>query len=71
MTGQPDNLGILKHLAEEHSLDYEEIAAFTEYSLDSVRSWYCKPDSDRYRPVPDRALSLLRANLKEKKSVRI
>ena len=62
------NLAKLRTIADAHSLDQEEIAALTEYSIDSVRGWF---GSERYRPVPDRAMSLLRANLKDKKGVSI
>lgn len=65
------NLAKLRTIADAHSLDQEEIAALTEYSIDSVRGWFCRTGSERYRPVPDRAMSLLRANLKDKKGVSI
>lgn len=64
-----DNFTALKRLSEEHTLSHEELVSFTEYSSDSVRAWFCKPGTERHRPVPDRALSLLRANLREKKGV--
>lgn len=59
----------LLELAKEHRLSPEDLAEYTEYSISSVEAWLM-PDrtSARARPVPSRALSLLKAKLEAAKA---
>ena len=66
---QDDYRAELMDLAKEHQLNPEELATLTEYSRLSVDAWLM-PDrtSDRARPVPGRAVSLLKAKIEAAKA---
>ena len=66
---QEDYRAELMDLAKEHQLNPEELATLTEYSRSSVDAWLM-PDrtSDRARPVPGRAVSLLKAKIEAAKA---
>lgn len=59
----------LLQIAQEHDLKPEELAALTEYSCSTVQAWLM-PDrsSERARPVPGRAVSLLKAKIEAAKA---
>lgn len=54
----------LMELAQEHQLKPEDLSILTEYSRSTVDAWLM-PDrqSVRARPVPGRAVSLLKAKI--------
>lgn len=56
-------------LTAEHRLSPEQLALLTEYSKSTVEAWLM-PDrtSARARPVPQRALSLLKAKIEAAKA---
>lgn len=59
----------LMAIAEEHQLKPEEIASLTEYSRSTVDAWLM-PDREsvRARPVPSRAISLMKAKIEAAKA---
>ena len=59
----------LLELMATYDLSPDEVAQYTEYSLSTVQAWLM-PDrtSARARPVPPRAISLLKAKIEAAKA---
>lgn len=45
---------------------HREIAELTGYSIESVQGWSSKKESPRWRPIPPRAMEMVRLKLKMK-----
>jgi hypothetical protein len=55
----PARLELMQQVMDEYRLTKRELAAKLDYSPDYVYGWFVTPDSDRFRPVHDRALKSL------------
>jgi len=62
MTGS-NNLDFVKQLKIENSYTYKQLSDLTEYSEEYVRAWFAKEDSTKYRPVPDRAITIAKLKM--------
>ena len=58
-----DNLRFIKTVRDHRRLTNQEVAELTEYSLGSVQAWFARPGGKRNRPVPDRAVKILKLKL--------
>ena len=58
-----DNLDYVKSQKLSRGLTHVNIAELTEYGADSVASWFASPASERFRGIPNRAVSLMKAKL--------
>lgn len=59
---QPQRLKFLRYLRDEARYTNEDIATASGYGLDTVKAWFSDSPS-RQRPIKDRALKLIMANL--------
>lgn len=59
-----DNNVELKKLIQSYGLTLDDVSAYTDYSLDMVKAWVSNADSARYRVMQDRALRLLKYEIK-------
>ena len=57
------NLDFLKQIKIENSYTYKQLSDLTEYSEEYVRSWFAKQDSTKFRPVPDRAITIVKLKM--------
>ena len=60
------NFAFVDRMRREYDLSYKELADLTAYSEESVRAWFADHDSSKFRPVPDRAVTILRLQLEGK-----
>ena len=61
-----DNNIELKKIMKTYGLTMEDVNAYTDYSLDMVKAWCSKPDSQRYRVMQNRALRLLQYEIESR-----
>lgn len=56
----------LMSLIQLHGLSPSEVSTLTEYSMSSVEAWLMQDrESARARPVPERAISLMKLKLEK------
>ncbi len=60
-----ENLNFVSSVRRKHSMSYRELARLSEYSEEYVRSWFAANGSSKYRPVPDRAVTIIKLKLKQ------
>lgn len=60
------NFEFMRDLKESKDMSYRELARLVEYSEDYVRGWFASKSSAKYRPVPNRAVSIARLKLNRK-----
>ena len=58
-----NNLDYIRNLRSSRMLTNHEIAELSGYSLGSVKAWFSDKGSDRHRPVPDRAVTIIQLKL--------
>jgi DNA-binding transcriptional regulator YiaG len=58
----------LKSLASEYGLTNKQIAEMTGYAVDTVKAWRAerRPDSKKYRKMPERAMKLLKFEIADR-----
>jgi len=61
---EPDNFEYVRKLRHARGMSIKELAKLAEYSEDSVQQWFAPAGSDRYRTVPDRAITILKLKLR-------
>lgn len=61
--GTVHNLDFVKQIREENQYTYKQLSELSGYSEEYVRSWFAKEDSTKYRPVPDRAVTIMKLKI--------
>lgn len=62
---EDENLDFVTKVKDSHDMNYRELARLAEYSEEYVRSWFASQSSAKYRPVPDRAVKIIKLKLKK------
>lgn len=60
------NFAFVDRMRREYDLTFKELADLCVYSEESVRAWFADHDSSKFRPVPDRAVTILKLQLEGK-----
>ena len=67
-TAVKENFEFVRGLKQAQNLSFKQLTELTGYSDESVRAWFSDHGSSKYRPVPDRAVTILKLKLDNKKS---
>ena len=60
-----DNLSYMENVKRQNNFNHRQMATLTEYSEETVRSWFAKEDSSKFRRVPNRAVSIAKMKLSD------
>jgi hypothetical protein len=58
-----ENLNYIRSVKDGHNFTWKELSKLSEYSEEYVRAWFAKPNSSKYRPVPDRAVTIVKLKI--------
>jgi len=67
--GTVHNLEFVRQIRNENSLTYKQLSELSGYSEEYVRAWFAKEDSTKFRPVPDRAITIMKLKMTKTSSV--
>lgn len=59
------NLAFMADVKRRHDMSSREMARLTEYSEDYVRAWFAPRNGPKFRPVPDRAVTIVKLKQKQ------
>jgi len=65
-TDQLDNLEFVQEIRTRNAMTYKELSKLAEYSEEYVRAWFASEGSSKHRPVPDRAVTIIKLKLTSK-----
>jgi hypothetical protein len=58
-----ENLNYIRYVKDGHELTWKELSKLSGYSEEYVRAWFARPGSSKYRPVPDRAVTIVKLKI--------
>jgi hypothetical protein len=58
-----ENLSYIRRVKDGNSLTWRQLSKLTGYSDEYVRAWFAKPNSSKFRTVPDRAVTIVKLKM--------